>query len=106
MENRRRDVYAIDLPQGTPCIKKENAIWIIGGDHVVVERFLANAVGVWTADDAFFHGSMHGHDVVHDARNGGRGGHYTNAVDILNERFARGELTQSEYEERRRVLKA
>ena len=37
---------------------------------------------------------------------GGRGGHYTNAVDILNERFARGELTQSEYEERRRLLKA
>jgi len=62
MQNRQRDVYAIDLSQGTTCIKNENAIRIIGGDHVVVERFLANAVGVWTVDDAFFHGSMHGND--------------------------------------------
>ena len=28
------------------------------------------------------------------------------AVDILKERFARGEITQSEYEERRRLLEA
>jgi uncharacterized membrane protein len=32
-----------------------------------------------------------------------RGG--TNSLDILNERFARGEIDQVEYEERRRVLR-
>ena len=32
---------------------------------------------------------------------GGRGG---SALDILNERFARGEIDRTEYEERRRVL--
>jgi putative membrane protein len=35
-------------------------------------------------------------------RHGGGGG----ALDILNERYARGEINQAEYEERRRVLRA
>lgn len=38
-----------------------------------------------------------------------RGHHYsgtTNALDILNERYARGEINQVEYEERRRVLRS
>lgn len=29
-----------------------------------------------------------------------------NALDLLKERFARGEITQAEYEERRRLLEA
>ncbi len=33
-------------------------------------------------------------------------GHRSYALDILKERFARGEITQAEYEERRRVLEA
>jgi len=36
-------------------------------------------------------------------RHGGRGNY---PLDILKERFARGEITQAEYEERRRVLEA
>jgi putative membrane protein len=32
-----------------------------------------------------------------------RGGY---ALDILKERYARGDITQAEYEERRRILKA
>ena len=39
---------------------------------------------------------MRGH---RHARDGG-------ALDILNERYARGEINQAEYEERRRVLRA
>ena len=35
---------------------------------------------------------------------GGRGGRSNYAPDILKERFARGEITKAEYEERRRVL--
>jgi putative membrane protein len=36
-------------------------------------------------------------------RHRSRGGH---AIDILKERFARGEISQTEYEERRRLLEA
>jgi putative membrane protein len=35
---------------------------------------------------------------------GGHGGRSNYALDILKERFARGEITKAEYEERRRVL--
>ena len=35
---------------------------------------------------------------------GGYGGRSNYALDILKERFARGEITKAEYEERRRVL--
>ena len=35
---------------------------------------------------------------------GGRGGRSNYAPDILKERFARGQITEAEYEERRRVL--
>jgi uncharacterized membrane protein len=34
---------------------------------------------------------------------GNRGAH---AIDILKERYARGEINQAEYEERRRMLEA
>jgi uncharacterized membrane protein len=33
-------------------------------------------------------------------------GHHHRALDILKERFARGEINQTEYEERRRLLEA
>ena len=36
---------------------------------------------------------------------GHRHGGSTNALDILNERYARGEINQAEYKERRRVLR-
>jgi putative membrane protein len=35
---------------------------------------------------------------------GRHGGRHSYALDILKERFARGEITQAEYEERRRLL--
>ena len=35
---------------------------------------------------------------------GGHGGRSNYALDVLKERFARGEITKAEYEERRRVL--
>ena len=35
-----------------------------------------------------------------------RGGHGNTAAQILSERFARGEIDKTEYEERRRVLGA
>jgi putative membrane protein len=37
---------------------------------------------------------------------GHRYGGSSRAIDILNERYARGEINQAEYEERRRVLRA
>ena len=36
---------------------------------------------------------------------GHRHGGGSNALDILNDRYARGEINQAEYEERRRVLR-
>lgn len=36
---------------------------------------------------------------------GHRHGGGSSALDILNERYARGEINQAEYEERRRVLR-
>ena len=45
--------------------------------------------------------------VVRSFSDAGRLGHRSEgnrALDILDERFARGELDQSEYEERRRIL--
>jgi len=41
--------------------------------------------------------------VMMRGRHGGRSDY---PLDILKERFARGEMTQAEYEERRRVLEA
>ena len=40
-----------------------------------------------------------------DRRPGARASSESNAVAILRERFARGEIDQEEYEERRRVLR-
>lgn len=37
---------------------------------------------------------------------GHRGGHGDGSAQILNERYARGEIDKSEYDERRRVLGA
>ncbi len=37
---------------------------------------------------------------------GRHGGRRSYALDILKERFARGEITQAEYEERRRVIES
>ena len=37
---------------------------------------------------------------------GHRHGGSSSALDILNERYARGEIKQEEYEERRRVLRS
>jgi putative membrane protein len=45
--------------------------------------------------------------VVRSLSDGGRTTHRhggSRALDILDERFARGEINQSEYEERRRIL--
>lgn len=39
-----------------------------------------------------------------DRRPGARASSESNAVDILKERFARGEIDKEEYEERRRIL--
>ena len=35
-----------------------------------------------------------------------RGSRHDHALDLLNERFARGEINQAEYEERKRLIKA
>ena len=58
---------------------------------------------VRSVDDALFYGAVHRDAVLDDARHGGRSSY---PLDILRERFARGEITQAEYEERRRVLEA
>ena len=69
-------------------------VLVCGGDHVVVERLYywhmdLRSVGSWM--------------MVFMMR-GSHGGRSNYALDILKERFARGEITKAEYEERRRVL--
>jgi uncharacterized membrane protein len=72
---------------------------------VVVERLLlAHAMDVRSVGDALFYGAVH-RDAVLMMR-GRHGGRSSYPLDILKERFARGEITQAEYEERRRVLEA
>ena len=44
--------------------------------------------------------------VVMMAMMGGRHGDHGNALEILKQRFARGEIDKTEYEERRRALDA
>jgi uncharacterized membrane protein len=52
--------------------------------------------------NSLFPGPVHRDDGFHDARR--LRGRSNYALDILKERFARGEITKAEYEERRRVL--
>jgi uncharacterized membrane protein len=71
---------------------------------VVVERLLARALGIRPADDDPVLRVLRSHDVLHDARNDGS--ESGRALDILKERFARGEISQAQYEEQRRLLEA
>ena len=68
---------------------------------MVVERLLlAHPMDVRSVGNALFRGPVHRDDGLR----GGHGGRSNYALDILKERFARGEITKAEYEERRRVL--
>ena len=70
---------------------------------MVVERLLlARPMDVRSVGNALFRGPVHRNNRFHDARR--HGGRSNYALDILKERFARGEITKAEYEERRRVL--
>ena len=74
---------------------------------MVVERLLVGALDVRPADDdvvmvlcgAMMLFVMRGMMGGHRGRSGDRF-----ALNLLKERFARGEITQTEYEERRRLL--
>jgi hypothetical protein len=71
---------------------------------VVVERlFSADALGVRPADDDS------DHRPIFFMIRGMMGGQRSNdrlPLDILKERLARGEISQAEYEERRRLIEA
>ena len=79
----------------------------------MVERLLADALDAVRSDhDARLCNHLHDDDVficmtmMFFMMRGGmmrrhRGGH---AIDLLRERYARGEINQAEYEERRRLL--
>ena len=71
----------------------------------MVEWLLADTLDVFRpAHDDRLRGHLHGADVLHDARWHDARRPAAGALDILKERFARGEINQSEYEDRRRLL--
>ena len=56
------------------------------------------------ADDGPFRHFFHRDDVLHDGRRNDALDRRNHALDLLKERFARGEINQAEYEERKRLL--
>jgi uncharacterized membrane protein len=65
----------------------------------VVDRLLANALDAFCTNAVLVFVCL----AVVGMMNRSRGGH---AVEILKERYARGEINQIEFEERRRLLEA
>lgn len=72
--------------------------WFMGPIMMIV--FLAVAVIVVMLIVRWMSGSNHGHTQVHAAPP------VRTAMDILKERFARGEIDKEEFEERRRILES
>lgn len=72
--------------------------WFMGPIMMIV--FLAVAVIVVMLIVRWMSGSNHGHTQVHAAPP------TKTAVDILKERFARGEIDKEEFEERQRILES
>lgn len=72
--------------------------WFMGPIMMIV--FLAVAVIVIMLIVRWIGGSNHGHSQVHAAPP------TKTPMDILKERFARGEIDKEEFEERRRVLES
>jgi putative membrane protein len=75
----------------------------VGGDHVVVNDYYWHMPWMPLVM-LFFIGLCIG--MLFLMMRGRHGGRSSYPSDILKERFARGEITQAEYEERRRVLEA
>jgi putative membrane protein len=73
-------------------------MWGWGGGWWIVGLVVMVACMFWMGRMMMGHGSSHGH--------GHRDGdaHRPDARDILAERFARGEISQEEFEQRKRVL--
>ena len=72
--------------------------WFMGPIMMIV--FLAVAVIVVMLIVRWMSGSNHGHTQIHAAPP------TRTAVDILKDRFARGEIDKEEFEERRRILES
>lgn len=75
--------------------------WAVGGVVMVICMILMGWM-MMSHGGSRHGGRDHSEHVGHDDSQ--RGGSRPNAPEILAERFARGEISQDEFEERRRVL--
>lgn len=75
--------------------------WTVGGVVMVICMILMGWM-MMSHGGSRHGGRDHSEHVGHDDSQ--RGGSRPNAPEILAERFARGEISQDEFEERRRVL--
>ena len=74
---------------------------------MVVERIWAGTLDVRAVRDDRSLDYLRSDDVFYDARDDGRPSEQSrDPLDILKERFARGEITQAQYEEQRRLIEA